>query len=656
MRKLLLVGWDGADWDLITPRLDRGEMPALNALIDRGVMARLSCPAPLISPPLWTSLATGQRADRHGVLSGVEPDEGRSGLRPVRAPRHHGVPAVWEILQQAGLRTHVLNWYASHPAHPAGPGVSVTDAFARSVAPYEEPWPVEPGSVTPTGWPRPWRTSGSIPAICAESTCCRSSPSWSGSTRRGTIGSRSWRTSWPRRPRSTRRRPGSWSMSPGTSWPCTSAGWSDWASFLPYAPPRLAHVSEADFALSRGGRLGLSVPRHAPGPPGGAGRRGRDGAGRLGSRVRRPRSGRTTPVRAAAPASAGGVFCVAGPGLKRDELIHGADLLDVTPTILTLFGLPVGEDMPGRPLLAAWEQPARPARIPTWTDRVDRQVADPGPDASDEVLAELLAQGYEDAEITDLDRRVRRAESFNLAMVHLDAGHPDRAAGLLEGLHGEEPGETAVTLYLAYCRHVLGDHEGSRRLIETLGESHEDRPLAELLTAMILIAEGRPSEAIDRLERARMTHRELPQVFCLIGKAYLKAGRPEEAERAYRRALELDGDWPEGASGPRAGGRRSGLLGRGRRRGADGRGPGTPPGRRPLPAGHRPGPPGAAVPRAAGLRYGPVAASGLDRRSSLAGPRPRSYSSPGRRPPQRVRPVRCDGFSYSSLNAPNDHI
>ena len=84
-RKLLLIGWDGADWGLLTPLLDRGMMPALDALIDRGTMARLSGLAPSLSPLLWTSIATGKRADKHGILSAIEPDLA-TGLRlPVSA-------------------------------------------------------------------------------------------------------------------------------------------------------------------------------------------------------------------------------------------------------------------------------------------------------------------------------------------------------------------------------------------------------------------------------------------------------------------------------------------------------------------------------------------------------------------------------------------
>ena len=47
---------------------------------------------------------------------------------------------------------------------------------------------------------------------------------------------------------------------------------------------------------------------------------------------------------------------MAGPGIQRDERIYGASLIDIAPTVLTLFGLPIGEDMDGRPLLEAFEK------------------------------------------------------------------------------------------------------------------------------------------------------------------------------------------------------------------------------------------------------------------------------------------------------------
>ena len=63
-----------------------------------------------------------------------------------------------------------------------------------------------------------------------------------------------------------------------------------------------------------------------------------------------------------------------GRGFKRDERIYGASLIDIAPTVLTLFGLPIGEDMDGRPLLEAFEVPPKVKTIPSW----EKVPANPG--------------------------------------------------------------------------------------------------------------------------------------------------------------------------------------------------------------------------------------------------------------------------------------
>ncbi len=40
-RKVLLIGWDAADWEHITPLLEEGLMPPLDAFINRGVILTL---------------------------------------------------------------------------------------------------------------------------------------------------------------------------------------------------------------------------------------------------------------------------------------------------------------------------------------------------------------------------------------------------------------------------------------------------------------------------------------------------------------------------------------------------------------------------------------------------------------------------------------
>ena len=74
VKKVLLIGWDGADWKVINPLMDAGHMPALESIVNKGVIANLATLDPPLSPMLWTSIATGKKADKHGIIGFVEPD------------------------------------------------------------------------------------------------------------------------------------------------------------------------------------------------------------------------------------------------------------------------------------------------------------------------------------------------------------------------------------------------------------------------------------------------------------------------------------------------------------------------------------------------------------------------------------------------------
>ncbi len=139
-RKLLLLGWDAADWLMIHPLLDAGRMPHLKRLVESGVMGNLLTLQPILSPILWTSIATGKRAYQHGVHGFVEPTPDGAGLRPT-ASTTRKCKALWNILAQSGQRCQAIGWYASHPAEAIN-GVCVSHQF-----------PVAPASATPSHWP-----------------------------------------------------------------------------------------------------------------------------------------------------------------------------------------------------------------------------------------------------------------------------------------------------------------------------------------------------------------------------------------------------------------------------------------------------------------------------------------------------------------------
>lgn len=58
-RRVLLVGWDAADWKVINPLMDAGKMPNVQRLVENGAMGQIATLHPPLSPMLWTSIATG---------------------------------------------------------------------------------------------------------------------------------------------------------------------------------------------------------------------------------------------------------------------------------------------------------------------------------------------------------------------------------------------------------------------------------------------------------------------------------------------------------------------------------------------------------------------------------------------------------------------
>lgn len=118
----LVIGVDGADWGVVNTLWNRGELPHLKALADRGVagVLRTSYGA---SPVIWTTVATGVVPEVHGITGFAIPTP--DGDVPVSS-RVRKVPALWNMLTTAGRRSAVISWWASWPAERIA-GVVITD-------------------------------------------------------------------------------------------------------------------------------------------------------------------------------------------------------------------------------------------------------------------------------------------------------------------------------------------------------------------------------------------------------------------------------------------------------------------------------------------------------------------------------------------------
>ncbi|HEV2444549.1 MAG TPA: alkaline phosphatase family protein, partial [Candidatus Sulfopaludibacter sp.] len=146
-RKVLLVGWDAADWKIIHPLMAAGKMPNVERLVNSGATGQIATLHPPLSPMLWTSICTGKRPYQHGIHGFVEPAPDGSGVRPVTNLSRKS-KALWNILTQNGLRSTVIGWWPSHPAEPIA-GVMVSDRYHRAGAPLQDGWPLPLHAVHP---------------------------------------------------------------------------------------------------------------------------------------------------------------------------------------------------------------------------------------------------------------------------------------------------------------------------------------------------------------------------------------------------------------------------------------------------------------------------------------------------------------------------
>ncbi len=123
---LVVIGVDGATWDVIDPLVAAGELPALASLIQRGARSDLVTLPPMVSPLAWTTYATGLFPREHNILDYTYPYVGEA-RHPVEASARRA-PAIWNVAGHYGETVAIIAPYASSPVEPVA-GVMVSDAL-----------------------------------------------------------------------------------------------------------------------------------------------------------------------------------------------------------------------------------------------------------------------------------------------------------------------------------------------------------------------------------------------------------------------------------------------------------------------------------------------------------------------------------------------
>ncbi|HEY0300177.1 MAG TPA: alkaline phosphatase family protein [Rhizomicrobium sp.] len=113
--RVIVLGLDGVDPDVVDMLVGEGKLPHFAALRAGGAAGRLRSSKPMLSPILWTTIATGKTPDQHqiGHFVAINPSSGEQ--LPVTSQMRR-VKALWNIFSEAGKQVAVVGWWATWPA------------------------------------------------------------------------------------------------------------------------------------------------------------------------------------------------------------------------------------------------------------------------------------------------------------------------------------------------------------------------------------------------------------------------------------------------------------------------------------------------------------------------------------------------------------
>ncbi|MEI8204529.1 MAG: alkaline phosphatase family protein [Bacteroidota bacterium] len=552
-QKVVLLGWDAADWNIINPLLDAGLMPALDKLINKGVVGNISTLYPPLSPMLWTSIATGKNADKHGVLAFTEPDVANGGIRPVTLASRK-TRAIWNILNSAGKKCNVVGWWPSHPAEPIN-GVYISNFYHPSSKSLEDSWGLYEGTIHPESLTdtlsnyrihkyelteehllpfipklaevpeENFHFADGLRKVLAETATTHSAATW---------------------------------LMENTDWDFMAVYFDgiDHIShgFMKFYPPQLPGIPDNmfdyfkdvvpgmyrfhDMMLERMVQLAgedttfiiLSDHGFQSGP----------------NRIIE------MPHFNAAPAidhRQYGILCMSGNNIKADDRVYGATLLDITPTILSLFDLPIGKDMEGKILLNAFETQPQTTYIESW-DTVEGDfgehdnLTETNIFSSAEAMQQLVELGYIADPGEDKNKAFQSCKdetNYNLSLVYTFKNKHDLALPILEELIHSNDKDVRFQLSLLECYITLGNLDKAKTTLQKIREIDDKfSPNIDLLEGVYHSKVGNVDLALECFKKAETNIASPLSILTEIGRIYIKAGKFSDAENVFLRVLEID--------------------------------------------------------------------------------------------------------------------
>ncbi len=509
--RVIVLGLDGMDPAAVDLLMAEGKMPNFAKLRQEGAYGRLISSKPLLSPILWTTIATGKTADQHRIGHFVAVNEKTGEQLPVTS-QMRAVKALWNILSEQQRSVAVVGWWATWPAETVkgamvsdhtcyhflfedgatgggdAPGTVFPPALQTALAPMVR----RPGDltladvapfvdVTPEDLARPFAFDDDLSHF-----------KWALATAQsyGRIGAHLWQTQHP------------------DVLMVYIEGTDSVAHLFGHLFRAKGLAGELAAQQQRYGRAVEEMYRYADRLVGEylalMDERTTlivlsDHGFELGALPEDPSKTRDMRRVSEQYHRLEGILYLYGNHVQARRRLDQPTLLDIAPTILALSGLSPARDMPGRVLTEGLDIPPEPRQVASYeggAHAVSARGADPSVDPA--ILERLRALGYLDTQSPKGDR--------NLAAVLFQEGRFAEAAAAYEALVKEDPRDGGLRASLAGALGALGRYQES---LEQLNQAIEIEPLN-------------------------------PEAYHNRGVIYEKQGKPEAAIAEYRAALRYN--------------------------------------------------------------------------------------------------------------------
>ncbi|HZE88343.1 MAG TPA: alkaline phosphatase family protein, partial [Verrucomicrobiae bacterium] len=463
--RVLLLGFDGADPDVIDLLISEGKLPNFAKMRQGGAYGKLRSAQPLLSPVVWTTIATGKTPDEHRIGHFVAVNQTTGEQLPVTSQMRKA-QAIWNIASDAGKKVGVVGYWATWPAETVN-GSIVSDHLCYHFLfedSFRKPSTNTTGNTYPPELEKEAAALARRPADVTKEEVSKFI----------TVSDEEFA-----RPFNFQDPVGHFKWALATADSYRKIGLDLWKRQQPdllmvyiEATDSTAHLfghlfREKDLAgelRDQQKKFGDAVERmyvYADGILGdfmGAMDRGTtllvvsDHGFRLGELPDDP--SRTRDMRRVSEQfhALHGIFYAYGNRVRPAVRVDGAGILDVTPTILTLLGIPAGQDMPGQVIAGPFKDLAAPARVATYeTGRRDGSQAAGDSKVDAEILEQLRSLGYLQTASPSGDR--------NLAAVLFSSGKFAEAAAAYRKLVDADPNDGSLRASLAGSLGALGRYD-----------------------------------------------------------------------------------------------------------------------------------------------------------------------------------------------------